>query len=81
MPVATKIVRVSIYNEELPSINLHNPLITWPCKIIKNIRCYIYTTTRPRTTKLIDMASYTKLSMVIYYEKLPPSKLHNPLNT
>ena len=34
MPVATKIVRVGIYNEELPSINLHNPLITWPYKII-----------------------------------------------
>ena len=33
MPVATKNVRVGIYNEELPSINLHNPF-TWPCKII-----------------------------------------------
>ena len=37
VPVATKLGRVGI-NEELSSINSHNPLITWSCKVTWNIR-------------------------------------------
>ena len=41
MLVATKLGRVSIYNEELYSINLQNLLITWSCKVMRNIRSVI----------------------------------------
>ena len=33
MPVATKLDRMGIYSEEFPSINSHNSLITWTCKV------------------------------------------------
>ena len=38
MPVATKLSRVGKNDEELPSINSHNPLMTWSCKVMWNIR-------------------------------------------
>ena len=39
--MATKLGRVGIYNQKLPSINSHNPLITWSCKVTWNIRSVI----------------------------------------
>ena len=33
MSMATKLGRVVIYYEELSPINVHDPLITWLCKI------------------------------------------------
>ena len=34
MPVAIKLDRVvGIYNEEFPSINSHNNMIMWSCKV------------------------------------------------
>ena len=41
MLVTTRLGRVGIYIEEFPSINLHNPLITWSCKITWNTRYVI----------------------------------------
>ena len=41
MPMALKLGRVRIYNEELPSINSQGPLITWYCKFTINIRSVI----------------------------------------
>ena len=38
MPVATKPGKVGMYNEEFPSGNSHNPLITRSCKVTWNIR-------------------------------------------
>ena len=42
MPVATKLDSLGLYNDELPSINSHNPLITWLEKVTSNIRSVIY---------------------------------------
>ena len=72
MHIATKLGRVGIYNEKLPSIKLQDPLFTWSCKVNWNIRCYISTTTRHMATKLDKV--------VTYYEKLPTIKSCNRLN-
>ena len=61
--MATKLDRVGIYNEELPSIRSQGPLIMWSYKVMGKIR--------PIGTK-IDR-------VVTYYEKLPPVKSQNPL--
>ena len=73
MPMTTKLGRVGICNEELPSIKSQDPIITWSCKAIGNIKSVISTTARPMATKFGKV--------VTYYEKLPPTKSHNPLNT
>ena len=41
MPMAVKPCKVSIYNEEPPSINSQGPLITWYLKFTENIRSVI----------------------------------------
>ena len=39
--VAAKLGKLGIYNEALPSINPHNPLVSWYCKVTWNIRSVI----------------------------------------
>ena len=38
MSMTTKLDRVGIFNEELPFITSHNPLIRWSCKVTWNIK-------------------------------------------
>lgn len=53
MPMALKLGKVKIYNEESPSINSQGPLITWYLKFRENIRSAISpTTTRSLVPKL-----------------------------
>ena len=67
MPMAVKLGRVGIYNEELPFINLQGTLITWSRKFfwkIKSVISVISTITKPVPTELDKVGTY--------YEKLPP---------
>ena len=62
---------------ELPSINSHNALITWSCKVAWQIKCYISTTTMTTATtlgkvvlyneELFSIRSVDKLNMLYFY--------------
>ena len=73
MPIATKLDRIRIYNEKLPSTMSQGPLITCVVRSHESSICYISTTTSPMATKLGKVGNY--------YEKLQTIKSHNPLNT
>ena len=60
MTMATKLSRVVLYNEELPSIKTQKLLITWSCKVRLEIEYVICTTTRPLAIKLGMVVSYYK---------------------
>ena len=38
MTMATKLARVVLYDEQLPSMELQNPLITWSFKVTLQIK-------------------------------------------
>ena len=62
--------RVQIHHEELPSIKSQHFLITWSCKVMKNILAAV---SLPMTSKLGKV--------VTYYKKPQPNTSHKPLNT
>lgn len=41
MPMATKFDRVEIHKKEAPSKKSQDALITWSCKVTRNIRCVV----------------------------------------
>ena len=57
-PAATKPGRVVTYNEELPSIKSHDPLITKPIKVWWQIICYISTTAIATATNYNRVVTY-----------------------
>ena len=64
---------IGIYNEEFPSINSSDPLITCSHKSnVKHFTCCITTVTSPMATKFCMVATY--------YEKLQSIRSNNPLN-
>ena len=64
---------IGIYNEEFPSINSPDPLITWSHKSnVKHFNCCITTVTSPMATKFRIVATY--------YKKLQSIRSHTPLN-
>ena len=77
--MATKLGRMVIYVKGLRLIKSHVLLVTWSCEIMGQTKTiitshdnhYISTTTVPMVTKLGRMP--TRL------ERLPPTKLFNPL--
>ena len=59
MPIAINFSSVGIYNEEFPSMNSPDPLITWSQKShLKYFSSCITTTTSPMATKLSKVATY-----------------------
>ena len=73
MDVATKFGRVVPCSKELPSIKSQNLLITWSCKVTRQIKYVISTTTGPLVIKIGKVVSY--------YERLSPIKSDKALNT
>ena len=70
MPVATKLITVVAYREELPYINLNDPLIIWSCEVTWQIK-YISIFRRLMGTKLGEVRTYCY--------RLPPLRSHDPL--
>ena len=72
MPMATKLCRVVIYHEGLPSIKSHGPLITWSFE----------TTWQTKTISATRVPIASKFwKMVTYLEGLLPIKTNDLLST